>query len=174
MSVPFNSGQIRHNLHFRIVTETVSIEGLIVSGHRRLGDVLNSESKTITIRDVTVQCHVESPKAKKQASFADVNIQTILFVLPLEEAFLDDQPKDPMVWVKKRPEKVRIGIGPYEIVGDYYLAEAAVLEGALSVGVNRFLAFTHATIRRPDDPLYAENVKVVLINRQAIDYFMPA
>ena len=166
-------GKVR--LRFRLATEDHWISGVISTVHSRLVDVLNSDFGVILLaEEASVRSWLSAHSDAEGVNFVQINALEILIGIPIEEDRRSSSPRDPLVWVKKRPERVRIGIGPYEIVGNIYLAEGAVLEGLLAGLRYRFIPVTDAVVKRVDISSVTEEHQVVLVNRGRITFLMPA
>ena len=163
-----------HRLRFRFVTEDRWLLGHVSSIHRRLIDVLNAEPNQpmLVAEGVTVQNDYFPTREDDSRAFATVNLSRVLLVIPQ-----DDEPPasapDPYAWVPKRAELVRVGIGPYEVVGNAHLPEGTDLKEGIAEAKTRFVTLTNAMVRRINGPNYMEQERVVLVNKERLDFIMP-
>ena len=82
-------------------------------------------------------------------------------------------PRDAFAWVKKRPDRVRIGVAHYEIVGNIFVGENITLADTLVLPRPQFVPIGSATIRDLSVEDVSEEHNVVLVNRRLLDYLMP-
>jgi len=142
---------------------------------RRLGDVLNREDAAgILFVDDSRAPDPTGPddRSDQSAGFAGVNLANVLFVIALEGD--GAPPPDSFEWLQKRPEKVYVGVGPYEIVGDLHLAPGTGLRDMIGLARPTFIALAAAAIGVPGDPSSVEHYDVVFVNRRHIDVIGPS
>lgn len=171
MSLLLTEGEHKNTIRFRFLTGHRWIAGRIVTVHGRLVDVLNSEGMDVLrAEDVEVLSNGQSPADRTRIGPAVINVASVVLAVPVEDADGPPSRKDPMVWVKKRPAAARLGIGPYEIGGQAYVAEGGLVPDLFSIVRDRFIPMTDATLTRLDDPMFESKLEVVLVNRTLIDY----
>jgi hypothetical protein len=68
----------------------------------------------------------------------------------------------------------RLGVGPFEVTGHLRLPEGASLEECLFQAEGRFIAVSRATVRRADGAGPVERLELVFVNRDRLDYVLPA
>ena len=161
-----------YRIRFRFRTEHRWISGSITTPQRRLVDVLNGEGSggIVSGEQVSAQGWLDASGPASYPS-ASLNTAAVLYAVPVEDG---EGPKpDPYAWVKKRPERVRVGIGPFEIVGDAYLVEQSSLRDVLVLAKPRFIVVGRAVVRRIDDPSFVEEHQVLLVNRERLDFVAP-
>jgi len=166
------SGLSVQRIRFRFRTEHRWLSGSMSTVQRRLVDVLNGEGSggIVSAEEVSAQGWLDAGGA---ASYPSVNVNTaaVLYAVPVEDG---DGPRgDPHARIKKRPERVRVGIGPFEIVGDTYLVEQSNLRDVLALARPRFIVVGKAVVRRIDDPDFVEEHQVLLVNRKRLDFIVP-
>lgn len=168
-------GAQKSSISFRFATQNRWISGRIETVHKRLVDVLNSEGTDImSVDQVEVRDRRDGATCLTRADSAEISIAKVLIAVPSE-----DEPKaapwrDPMVWVKKKPEWARVGIGPYELTGQVHVAELGQVPGFFSVVRDKFIPMTQVTVKNLGDPTFAERFEILLVNRQYVDYAMAA
>jgi hypothetical protein len=160
----------RTTLRFRARMLYRWVDGAVTSTHRRLGDVLNREDSTGLL--VAEDFFVEKGDRSTGEVFGTLNTNVVLYIVPIESG-RPPVGRDPFAWVKKRPERVKIGTGPFEIEGDLYVAEGARLKETIGVTKPVFVVLKDATIRRTDDPSFVENHPAAFVNRRAMDFIVP-
>ena len=159
----------QNRIRFRIRTQSRWINGDVTTLHRRLVDALNSENaETFIAEDVSLETCLDAGHGGEAVCYASIDTSSILFAMPIEDATGYFQ--DPLVSVKKRAERVVIGVGPYEISGNIHLFEGCKLRDLLSAMRNRFVVLTEAAIRRTDDLGFEEEHEVVFVNRKRVDF----
>lgn len=168
-------GTEKNWINFRYATQHRWISGRVKTVHRRLVDVLNSEGTDImAVEQVEVRDRRDGATCLTQADVAEISIGKALIAVPAEDEAKPAARPDPMVWVKKKPEWVRVGIGPYELVGQVHLAELGQVIGFFSVVRDKFIPMTQVTVRNLNDPTFVERFEVLLVNRIYVDYAMAA
>lgn len=174
--IPHQPLAIQQNkVRFRLRVLNHWIDGEVTTVHRRLIDVLNSEHAEILVAErASVQSCVDTSCSVTTLDCATINTSAILFAVPTEESKEAPAPRDPLAWVKKRPERALIGMGPYQITGNIYLPEGSQLTEAFAVMRDRFFAVGKGVISRPDDPGFGEEHDVVFVNRVRMEFIAPA
>jgi hypothetical protein len=160
----------RTTLRFRARMLYRWVDGAITTTHRRLGDALNREDSPGLL--LAEEFFVEGSEHATGEGFGALNTNAILYMVPIESGG-PPTGRDPFAWVKKRPERVKIGTGPFEIEGDLYMTEGARLKDMLGVTKPVFVVLKDATIRRADDPGFLENHPAAFVNRRAMDFIVP-
>lgn len=169
-------GLVRPNkLRFRVYTRDHWLDGQFKSIHRRLIDLLNSEDAQVGVvaEEVSIQGDGCQPGHEVRFDHASVNVTSVLLAIPMEGSD-DPPPRDPYVWVRKRPVKVSIATGPYQVMGDIYLIEDGRLREVLQILKTRFIAVGNAAVSRVDDATFRETHEVVLVNRNLLTLIAPA
>jgi hypothetical protein len=164
----------RTTLRYRARTLYRWIDGAVTTSHRRLGDVVNREDTGgILVSDEFFTGGGEGTRDDRPTSDAvgALNTQAVLFIVPVEGG--PPPGRDPFAWVKKRPERVRVGTGPFEIEGDLYMVEGARLKEMIATTKPIFIVLAKATVRRVDEPSFFENHGAVFVNRRAMDFLVP-
>jgi hypothetical protein len=160
-------------LRFRARTLHRWIDGAITTSARRLGDSLNPDDFVgLLIADefVAEGGHGRSEPAPPSRALGAVNTNVVLYLVPIEEG--PPAARDPSVWVKKHPERVRVGTGPFEIEGDLYMVEGVRLKGMIATAKPVFIVLAAVAVRRLDDPSFRENHPAVFVNRRMMDYMV--
>ena len=173
MSRDTATGVRNRTLHFRLATEHRWLTCHTNSAHTRLVDLLNST------QDQMVLVQVESCEGKNGEGVlagapseyvAGVSTGAILCGIPIEPAGAAAAPRRSPAWVERSLWRARIGIGPYEIVGNLHLPKGATLNEEAAMASARFLVVTDATIWRPDGSSVQE--RVVVVNRARMDFMI--
>lgn len=163
-----------NTLGFWFATNNRWLRGRLQTTHRRLIDVLNNEQDEMLLVS-HVAPHNERFRARRESAVrAGVAVANILFCVPIEDEETPPAPRDTHAWVAKVPERVELGVGPFEIEGCLHLPEGTVLEDTLGIVRSRFLALTDVVVRRADDAAPAQRYPVVVVNGRRVDYVMPA
>jgi hypothetical protein len=161
-------------LGFWFATENRWLRGRIHTIHRRLIDALNTESDQMLLVEQTAPHDLRFRPRRGPSLRAGVAIPNILFCVPVEDEETPAAPRDHHAWVLKSPERVELGVGPFEIEGTLHLPEGSKLEDTLGIIRLRFLALTEAVVRRSDDPGSVQQYPVVVVNGRQVEYVMPA
>lgn len=164
-----------NRIQFRLCTGNRWISGWFITPHRRLVDLLNKEHyQSLLVEGLSVQSSSPDSNVGDTSEYAYVNPATILFATSTDEPAEALRPKDPMVWVKKRPERTRFALGPFTVVGDIHLLENATLGPSFLTAGDRFTAVTKAVLSRDDDPRFTEEEDVIFVNKDRIEYLVTA
>ncbi|HLZ10831.1 MAG TPA: hypothetical protein VKT80_19765 [Chloroflexota bacterium] len=163
----------RTTLRFRARTLHRWIDGAITSNARRLGDSLNRDDVGGTI--IADEFVVDGGDERRGdvpggTPLGALNINVVLFMFPIETG--PPPARDPFAWVKKHPERVKVGTGPYEIEGDLFMVEGVRLKEMIATARPVFIVLAAATVRRLDDPTFIENRGAVFVNRRLMDYLV--
>ena len=174
--IPRDALAIQQNrVHFRLRLLSHWVDGEVATAHRRLIDLLNSDHAEILIAEgVSVQNCLSTGCGVTTVDCAIITTSAILFAVPTEESRDAPAPRDPMTWVKKRPERALIGIGPYQISGNIYLPEGSQLRTALVALPDRFFAVGKVVVSPADGQGLAEEHEVVFVNRERMESIAPA
>jgi len=159
-------------LRLRVATNNRWIAGHVTTLHSRLIDALMSMyGQDIDLKEVVVG-QTPYPSAEVPAvAYANVNLDAVLLALPVEGAS-SPTPSDPYAVLHKQPHRLRLGVGPYEVEGNIYLAEGSSLQEGLIATRAPFVLLTDAVITRADGTgRWVE--PVVIVSRQRADYLMP-
>jgi len=160
-------------IKFKFGTEYRWITGHVSTMHRRLIDILNTEHTDAIVAEGVSSYSLAEAATGEVVDYANITTASILFAVPVEEVRDAPRPKDPFVWVKKRPERVRVGTGPFNIEGNVYLAEEYKLKDLLLSVRDQFIAVAQAVVTRADAPEFREEHGVVFVNRSGMDFIMP-
>ena len=156
-----------NTLRFLMRTHNRWITGHVRSAHRRVVDVLNIEGMNLLkLEEATVQANLSQSGQGELKDAAVVSVSAILFAVPMEEPAAAPAPADPFAYVKKRPERTKVYVGPYEVTGNFYMVEGSELPNAVSALTGRFFAISKATVTCLDDPEFAQEHDVVFVNRE--------
>jgi hypothetical protein len=68
----------------------------------------------------------------------------------------------------------RLGVGPFEVTGYVHLPEGTSLDECLVQAEERFIVVNRAVVRRADGAGPVEHQGLVFVNRERIDYLLPA
>jgi hypothetical protein len=151
------------------------MSGYVITPHRRLVDLLNKEHhQSLLVEGLSVQNHSPDHDVGDNSDCAYVNPSTILFATPVDESADAFRSKDPLVWVKKMPQRTRFALGPFAVVGNIHLLENATLSPSFLAAGDRFAAVTKAVLRRDDDPRFTEEEDVIFVNKDRIEYLVAA
>jgi hypothetical protein len=163
----------RTTLRFRARTLHRWIDGAITTSHRRILDSLNRDDAlgTLMADEFVVEGGDErSDDAPPSTALGALNTNVVLYMIPIESG--PPPGRDPFAWVKKHPERVKVGTGPFEIEGDLFLVEGVRLKEMLATAKPVFIVLAAATVRRLDDPTFVENHNAVFVNRRIMDYIV--
>lgn len=165
----------KYELRFRARLRERWITCAVTSGRRRLGDVLNRDESTgvAVFDDVAVDDgDADSGAGGQRAPFAAVNLANVLFAIPIEEGARSAP--DYHDWVRKRPERVQVAVGPFRIEGELYVVEDGRLRDVVALARPQFIALARATVRQEAGHSPATTCDVVYVNRRLLDFLAPA
>ena len=157
-------------LEFQLAMEGRWLLCCISTPHRRLVDLLNAH------RDRAMLVHIddcgdgsaEDATARGPADTLDsVNTRSILFGIPIEISGTAAGRGSPS-WIEKVKQRVRIGIGRYEIVGDVHLPKGIVHVAAAVSELDGFFPVTDASVRREGGRPGPK--RVVIVNSERVDF----
>lgn len=154
-------------LGFRALLPNGWITGTVASGSRRLSDVLNTLEDGVLFAEEVRVGNRDGPAA----DHGIINLTNALFIVPIEEGIPGS--RDPSARIRKRRERVRLGIGGYTIIGDLHLADNATLRNARLLAQLDFIPLTSAEIQHADNPRDRERQAIIFVNRRRIDYLVP-
>lgn len=162
-----------HGLQFRLVTENRWLLCQADTMQSRLVDLLNANPEKTMLVQID---SLSSPDAAAGSADAPVgravgiNTAAILYGVPVEAPGAAPAKRSP-AWVERSLWRVRIGLGPYEIVGNIHMPKGTRLTEAVLAAMNVFFVVTDATIRRADGSAFQE--RVIAVNRSRLEYIMP-
>ena len=163
-----------NRIRFRLCTGTRWISGYVTTPHRRFVDILNKEKhQSILVEELSAQSCFDSGDGGDKSDRAYLNPSSILFATPVEDSMRTGE-RDPMVWVRKRPERTRFALGPFAVEGNIHLLENATLGPSFLAAGDRFAPVTKAVLRRDDDPGFAEEEDVIFVNKDRVEYLIAA
>lgn len=163
-----------NTLGFWFATEHRWLRGRIHTVHRRLIDALNAEADQVILVENAAPHDLNFRQRRDPAARAGVAIPNVLFCVPIEDAETPAASRDPHAWVLKTPERVELGVGPFEIDGILHLPEGSRLQDTLGVIRHSFLALTEVEVRRTDGPRTAQRYPVAIVNGRRVEYVIPA
>ncbi|MGH7863225.1 MAG: hypothetical protein ACREOS_13460 [Candidatus Dormibacteraceae bacterium] len=150
------------------------IEGTVQTVHPRLIDLLNGADGggLIVAEDVSIAVD-DGARSRTPAasSTATLNTNTWLFASPLDDD--DRSGRDSFERVSKYIDRARVGIGPYDIVGEIHLIPDTTLQTVQILARARFVVLTGATIERDRDRPTSTPLGVVCVNLRLVDFIAP-
>src|SRR6478672_4952796 len=123
----------RRTLRFRARTLHRWIDGAITTGARRLGDALNLDEivgPLMADEFIAEGGDGRNEHAPPSRALGALNTNVVLYLVPIEDG--PPSMRDPTVWVKKHPERVKVGMGPFEIEGAVFMGEGVRLNGMIA------------------------------------------
>jgi len=164
-----------NRIRFRLCTGNRWMSGYVTTPHRRLVDLLNKEhQQSLLVEGLSIRSNSHDEEVGEKSQYAYVNPSTILFAAPIDESADALRPADPLVWVRKRPQRTRFALGPFAVVGNIHLLQNAALGPSFLPAGDRFAAVTKAVLRRDDDPRFAAEEDVIFVNKDRIEYLVAA
>jgi len=163
----------RVRIRFRARTPNRWIDGVLITAHRRLSDAVNREDSGGVLVADEIQVYEQGGSfggESQQVEFGCINLASVLFFVPVTDG--PPPPRDSFAMVKTRSEPVRVGIGPYEIEGRFFLIADAKVRDAIASPKPAFLGLKSATVRQVDGAGSAETFDSVLVNRRLMDYIV--
>lgn len=161
-------------LRLRARTRERWIEGTAQTAHPRLIDLLNAADAggLVVVEDVTITEDAGPPdRTPTSFSTATLNTDAWLFASPSED---DDRPgRDSFDRVSKYADRARIGVGPYEIVGEIHLIPGTTLQTVQALARVRFVVLTAATVERDHGRPTSTPLGVVCVNLRLADFIAP-
>jgi hypothetical protein len=162
-------------LGFWAATEHRWIRGQLHTIYRRVVDALNADAdQTLLVEQVWPHTLDQQPRRAQPSYQGGLAIPNLLYCVPIEDEETPAAPRDSHAWVLKTPERVELGLGPFEVTGYLHLPEGAALSDTLAIVRSHFSPLTEVTIRRLDDPDYERSFPVVVVNGQKVEYVVPA
>ena len=159
----------RNRIWFRCRTQHRWVSGCLSTSERRLADALNNgHAEDVLVADeVSVVDSTGGQERVQAIGHANISRSAILFAVPVEDA-----PRRPDLLIRSKmpAQRLRVGIGPYEIVGNVHLLEQDRFQDALLAVTRQFVVLAEAVIRRVDDPSFVEEHDAVCVSRQHVDY----
>jgi hypothetical protein len=163
-----------HRLRFRARLRDRWVSASVALPRRRLGDALNRDDfgGLATFDDVGLgTSDGDAEPIGQRAAFGAVNLANVLFAVPIEDS---GTVPDTHEWVRKRPERVQAGIGPFVIEGDLHVVEDSRLRDVIALARPPFVALARAVIQNELDRNERETCAVVYVNRRLLDFLIPA
>jgi hypothetical protein len=155
------------SLMFRLAMEERWIEGAANTPHRRLIDLLNANSGGfIDLRAGALT--VDPGLDDMEIGAATVRVENVLLGIPVEQGARSPVSSDPFVKVRKRPVRVRLGIGRFRVVGDLGLPASSKARDFIASPPSMFIALTDATVTEAGGA--QATVRVVVVNALHIDF----
>lgn len=154
----------------RLLIEGRWLQASVQTDFPRLIDLLNSGRGTLAAEQVTLQGDVYSYPGDKPCA-GTVRLERAIAVVPLGDEKGDAQPEATSAGIATT---VRLGAGPFEVTGQIRLREGACLAALLDDEEGRFVVVRQATLRRADGGGPVERHDLLLLNRDLIDYLLPA
>jgi hypothetical protein len=140
-----------------LYTRTAMVFGLVAPEHRRLSDILNSNS-TLALRDASSTSLINGVEGSYGKGWTSVGTDEILLVMPPEHA----SPRQ--MKVHRRQHRVRIRTGPFQITGNAHVLPGTKLDPYVLQTRMRFMAVTSAEVSSTADPAWERRAAVVLVN----------
>jgi hypothetical protein len=135
-------------------------------------DLLNGDCRLIKADEIVLQGDLYVYRGDTTSSGCVCPGRAIL-VVPLDAeasaGIAESSPRSSEV-----SELARLGVGPFEVTGHVHLPEGGSLEGCLSQTEGQFLVVSRATVRRADGVGPVERQELVFVNRERLDYLLPA
>ncbi|MHB9090754.1 MAG: hypothetical protein ACYC7H_04985, partial [Chloroflexota bacterium] len=161
-------------LRFWIGTERRWLQGQMHTIHRRLADALNAEADQMLLVDDLFRCDRPGNviRGSLPISRGGIAVAQALVCLPIEDSETPAPTRDPYAYVVKSPERVVLGVGPFEIEGVIHLPDCTGLEDTLGTLNRRFLPVTGVRLRRLDDPSFFFEAPVAIVNGRQVEYLV--
>jgi hypothetical protein len=158
------------SLNFRLATEGRWIEGAAITPHHRLIDYLNANSGGfIDLRPGALT--VDPGLDDLEIGAATVRVDNVLLGLPVEQGGRSPGSSDPFVKVRKRPVRVRLGVGRFRVVGDLGLPASSKARDFIASPPSMFIALTDAIVTEAGGA--QANVRIVVVNALRVDFLAP-
>lgn len=145
-----------------LYTQTAMVLGEVAPEGRRLSDILNSSSR-LPVRDARSISIVHEVEGSERGGWTSLATEDILFAMPPQHASLRQMK------IHRRQHRIRIGTGPYRIVGTAHVLPGMKLDPYVLRSRMRFLALTDAYVTSTTDPLWERTARVVLVNVQPLE-----
>jgi hypothetical protein len=140
-----------------LYTATAMVFALVAPEHRRLSDILNSNSR-LALRDASSTSLIDGVEGSARQGWTSLSTDEILLVMPPEHV----SPRQ--MKVHRRQHRVRIRTGPFQIVGNAHVLPGTKLDPYALQTRMRFLAVTNAEVYSSADPAWERRASVVLVN----------
>jgi hypothetical protein len=140
-----------------LYTSTAMIFGLVAPEHRRLSDILNSNSK-LALRDASSTSLINGVEGSTGKGWSSVGTDEILLVMPPEH----QSPRQ--MRVHRRQHRVRIRTGPFQVTGNAHVLPGIKVDPYVLRTRMRFMALTNAQVSSHADPAWDRRAPVVLVN----------
>lgn len=140
-----------------LYTATAMVYGLVDPQGRRLSDILNANSH-LAIRDPKSTSVIPTVPGTEGDGWTSIAAEDILMVMPPEHS----SPRQ--LRVHRRQHRVRITIGPYQLVGNAHVPPGAELHSYALQRRMKFLAVTDALTYSTVDPAFERMAPVVVVN----------
>jgi hypothetical protein len=140
-----------------LYTTTAMVHGFVEPEGRRMSDILNSNSQ-LPIRDAQSTSVLKGLAGSEGEGWGTIATDDILLVMPPEHI----SPRQ--LRVNRRQHRVRIAIGPYQVIGNAHVPPGMTLDAYALQRRIRFLAVTQAVLYATVDPAFERMAKVVLVN----------
>ncbi len=163
-----------HRLGLWFVTENRWVRAQLRTIHRRIVDALNADPDGMLLVEA-VQAHDRRRRPHGLTpSRGGIAVSQALFCVPIEDETTPPAPRDQQALVVKTPERVELGLGPFEVSGYLHLPTGCTVCDTLGVVPKRFIVLTDARVRHQDEPALCEEFPVVVINGSRVEYLVPA
>lgn len=162
-------GSRRKIIKFRCYTQNYWMEGSVSTLSQRLVDFLNGDAaqRIVAAEDALVHISQGGQDAEIRLGKLDIGADAILVAIPIEDA-----PRPPDLGVRSTLaiERVILGVGPYQIMGDAYTPKNVRAKGILGATERRFVVLTDAVITHRFDPQFQDKRAAVCVNRLLMDF----
>lgn len=140
-----------------VYTRTALVVALVAPEHRRLSDILNSNS-TLALRDASSTSLINGVDGSTGKGWTSLGTDEILLVMPPEH----QSPRQ--MRVHRRQHRIRIRTGPFQITGNAHVLPGTQLDPFVLRSRMRFMALTNAQVSSNADPAWERRARVVLVN----------
>lgn len=140
-----------------VYTSSAMIFALVAPEHRRLSDILNSNS-TLALRDANSTSLINGVEGSQGKGWTSLGSDEILLVMPPQH----ESPRQ--LRVHRRQHRVRIRTGPFQITGNAHVLPGTKLDPYVLQTRMRFMAVTNAEVSSTADPAWERRTSVVLVN----------
>ncbi|MEO7663959.1 MAG: hypothetical protein ABIV26_02460 [Candidatus Limnocylindrales bacterium] len=151
-----------------LYTDAYVVRGSIETRQHRLSDILNlAEDDFLVVADAVLE-EFGQPGAAHEASFAQVNLASVLFAVA-------DHPVDalPELRSPKVSETALISIPPFKVTGRIHLLPERALREALLELTGRFIPVTDATYWSDTAGAAKQSAPMVAINHARAQILSP-
>ncbi len=169
----FTSAQV-NRLGLWFVTENRWVRAQLRTIHRRIVDALNADPDGMLLVEA-VQTHdrLGRPHGATRCR-GGIAVSQALFCVPIEDELTPAAPRDLQAHVVKTPERVELGLGPFDVSGFLHLPAGCTVCDTLGVVPKRFIVLTEARVRHPEEPARCGEFPVVVVNGRRVEYLVPA